>query len=40
MKIRIRLAKACDIPLLSELIEASVRGLQANDSYASWVYLR
>ncbi len=31
MKIRIRLAEACDIPLLRELIEASVRGLQAGD---------
>jgi GNAT superfamily N-acetyltransferase len=31
MKIRIRLAEAHDIPLLRELIEASVRGLQARD---------
>ena len=31
MKIRIRLAEARDIPLLRELIEASVRGLQAGD---------
>jgi GNAT superfamily N-acetyltransferase len=31
MKIRTRLAKACDIALLRELIEASVRGLQAGD---------
>jgi GNAT superfamily N-acetyltransferase len=31
MKIRIRLAEAGDIPLLRELIEASVRGLQAGD---------
>lgn len=31
MKIRIRLAEACDVPLLRELIEASVRGLQAGD---------
>ncbi len=31
MTIRIRLAEACDIPLLRELIEASVRGLQAGD---------
>jgi len=31
MAIRIRLAEACDIPVLRELIEASVRGLQAGD---------
>jgi GNAT superfamily N-acetyltransferase len=31
MKIRIRLAEPRDIPLLRELIEASVRGLQAED---------
>jgi len=31
MKIRIRLAEASDIPSLRELIEASVRGLQAGD---------
>jgi GNAT superfamily N-acetyltransferase len=31
MKIRIRLAEAGDVPLLGELIEASVRGLQAVD---------
>jgi GNAT superfamily N-acetyltransferase len=31
MKIRIRLAEAGDIPLLRELIEASVRGLQVVD---------
>jgi GNAT superfamily N-acetyltransferase len=31
MKMRIRLAEACDIPALRELIEASVRGLQARD---------
>jgi GNAT superfamily N-acetyltransferase len=31
MKIRIRLAEGRDIPLLRELIEASVRGLQARD---------
>jgi GNAT superfamily N-acetyltransferase len=31
MTIRIRLAEAGDIPLLQELIEASVRGLQAGD---------
>jgi GNAT superfamily N-acetyltransferase len=31
MTIRIRLAEARDIPLLRELIEASVRGLQARD---------
>lgn len=31
MQIRIRLAEPRDIPLLRELIEASVRGLQAND---------
>ena len=35
MKIRIRLAEACDIPLLRELIEASVRGLQAGDYSAA-----
>jgi GNAT superfamily N-acetyltransferase len=31
MNIRIRLAEARDVPLLRELIEASVRGLQAED---------
>lgn len=31
MKICIRVAEACDIPLLRELIDASVRGLQAGD---------
>ncbi|MGA9932803.1 MAG: GNAT family N-acetyltransferase [Terriglobales bacterium] len=31
MTVRIRLAEARDIPLLRELIEASVRGLQARD---------
>jgi N-acetylglutamate synthase-like GNAT family acetyltransferase len=31
MKFQIRLAKTRDIPALRELIEASVRGLQAND---------
>jgi GNAT superfamily N-acetyltransferase len=31
MRIRIRLAQAGDIPRLQELIEASVRGLQARD---------
>jgi GNAT superfamily N-acetyltransferase len=31
MKIRIRLADSRDVPLLRELIEASVRGLQAGD---------
>jgi GNAT superfamily N-acetyltransferase len=31
MNIRIRLAEARDVPLLRELIEASVRGLQAGD---------
>ena len=31
MTIRIRLAEARDVPLLRELIEASVRGLQAGD---------
>ncbi|MGA2357715.1 MAG: GNAT family N-acetyltransferase [Terriglobales bacterium] len=35
MNIRIRLAEACDIPLLRELIEASVRGLQARDYSAA-----
>ncbi len=35
MKIRIRLAEACDVPLLRELIEASVRGLQAGDYSAA-----
>jgi GNAT superfamily N-acetyltransferase len=35
MKIRIRLAEARDIPLLRELIEASVRGLQAGDYSAA-----
>jgi len=35
MSVRIRLAETCDIPLLRELIEASVRGLQANDYSAS-----
>ena len=29
MKIRIRLAEAGDVPVLRELIEVSVRGLQA-----------
>jgi GNAT superfamily N-acetyltransferase len=31
MKIRIRLAEARDVPSLTELIDSSVRGLQAND---------
>ena len=31
MNIRIRLAEASDIPALRELIEASVRGLQAGE---------
>jgi len=35
MKIRIRLADAGDIPLLRELIEASVRGLQSGDYSAA-----
>jgi GNAT superfamily N-acetyltransferase len=35
MKIRIRLAEARDIPLLRELIEASVRGLQAGNYSAA-----
>src|SRR5271163_1805534 len=35
MKIRIRVAEAGDIPLLRELIEASVRGLQARDYSAA-----
>src|SRR5260370_10579597 len=35
MNLRIRLAEACDIPLLRELIEASVRGLQAGDYSAA-----
>jgi len=35
MKIRIRLAEARDIPSLRELIEASVRGLQAGDYSAA-----
>ena len=35
MTIRIRLAEACDIPMLGELIEASVRGLQAGDYSAA-----
>ena len=35
MKIRIRLAETRDIPLLRELIEASVRGLQAGDYSAA-----
>ena len=35
MNIRIRLAEAGDIPLLRELIEASVRGLQAGDYSAA-----
>jgi GNAT superfamily N-acetyltransferase len=35
MRIRIRLAKAGDIPMLQELIEASVRGLQAGDYSAA-----
>jgi len=35
MAIRIRLAEARDIPLLRELIEASVRGLQAGDYSAA-----
>ena len=35
MKIRIRLAKVRDIPLLSALIAASVRGLQAGDYSAA-----
>ena len=33
MNIRIRLAEASDIPLLRELIRASVRGLQAGDHF-------
>ncbi len=35
MKIRIRLAEARDIPMLRELVEASVRGLQAGDYSSS-----
>jgi len=35
MKIRIRLAEARDIPSLRELIEVSVRGLQAGDYSAA-----
>jgi GNAT superfamily N-acetyltransferase len=35
MHIRIRLAEASDIPLLRELIQASVRGLQAGDYSAA-----
>jgi GNAT superfamily N-acetyltransferase len=35
MKIRIRLAEAGDIPRLQELIQASVRGLQARDYTAA-----
>jgi len=35
MSIRIRLAEAGDIPMLGELIEASVRGLQAGDYSAA-----
>jgi len=35
MALRIRLAEAGDIPLLRELIEASVRGLQAGDYSAA-----
>src|SRR5580658_351992 len=35
MKIQIRLAEARDIPALRELIEASVRGLQARDYSAA-----
>ena len=35
MNIRIRVAEARDIPLLRELIEASVRGLQAGDYSAA-----
>ena len=35
MTLRIRLAEAGDIPLLRELIEASVRGLQAGDYSAA-----
>ena len=35
MTIRIRLAEASDIPLLRELIRASVRGLQAGDYSAA-----
>jgi GNAT superfamily N-acetyltransferase len=35
MNIRIRLAAASDIPLLRELIQASVRGLQAGDYSAA-----
>ena len=35
MHIRIRLAEASDIPLLRELIRASVRGLQAGDYSAA-----
>jgi len=35
MNIRIRLAEASDIPLLRELIRASVRGLQAGDYSAA-----
>src|SRR5271156_2962870 len=31
MKVRIRLAESGDVPRLRELIEASVRGLQARD---------
>ncbi len=35
MAIRIRLAEISDIPLLRELIDASVRGLQAGDYSAA-----
>lgn len=35
MKIRIRLAEAGDVPKLQELIQASVRGLQARDYSAA-----
>ncbi len=35
MKIRIRLAEAGDVPKLQELIQASVRGLQAGDYSAA-----
>jgi GNAT superfamily N-acetyltransferase len=37
MTIRIRLATSSDIPLLRDLIEASVRGLQSNDYSASQI---
>jgi GNAT superfamily N-acetyltransferase len=39
MTIRIRLAEASDVPLLRELIDASVRGLQAEDYSAAQLEL-